>query len=204
MATYIFLQNLTSIMEKNFNVVNLNVGGKILTTYYDTLKRASYFQELIENKKGEQASVTGEDDNQTFFIDRDETVFEEVMYYLRSLEIRVDTLENLEKLKIEAKFFGVKELVLKVDQALQSINDEGDDDSYFLERDNYHTERIDIKFSGELAGGEEKNFIGKIQYKGVDGKKRIDIIVRTKNKNQWKNTLAILHVLSFFYSSSIC
>lgn len=171
-------------MEKNFNVINLNVGGKTFTTYYDTLKRASYFQELIENKKGEQASVTGEDNNQTFFIDRDETVFEEVMYYLRSLEIRVDTLEDLEKLKIEAKFFGVKELVLKVDQALQNINDEGDDDSYFLEKSDYSTERIDMKFSGKLTGGEEKNLIEKIRYKGVDGKERIDIIFRTRNKNQ--------------------
>lgn len=171
-------------MKKNFKLVNLNVGGKIFTTFYDTLKQASYFQELIENKKGEQASVTGEDDNQTFFIDRDKAVFEEMMYYLRSLEIRVDTLEDLEKLKIEAKFFGVKELVLKVDQALKNINNEGDDDKYFLEKSDYPAERIDTKFSGELTVGEEKNLVGKIQYKSILGKDRIDLIIKAKNENQ--------------------
>ncbi|EPB91709.1 hypothetical protein HMPREF1544_01420 [Mucor circinelloides 1006PhL] len=171
-------------MEKNFNVVNLNVGGKIFTTYYDTLKQASYFQELIENNKGEQASVTGEDDNQIFLIDRDETVFEEVMYYLRSLDIRVDTPEDLEKLKVEAKFFGVKELVLKVDQALQSINDEGDDDNYFLEKSDHPAERIDTEFFGSLTVGEEKNLVGKIQYKSILGKDRIDLIIKARNENQ--------------------
>ncbi|KAL9558471.1 hypothetical protein MBANPS3_000889 [Mucor bainieri] len=106
-------------MDNNFKLITLNVGGKIFTTYYDTLKRSSYFQELVQNKKGEQAIAIEEGaQQQSFFIDRDGDTFEVIMHYLRSCDISVKTPAQLKKLKNEAAFFKFDELVLKADQAL--------------------------------------------------------------------------------------
>ncbi|CAO0799211.1 unnamed protein product [Mucor circinelloides] len=105
-------------MDNNFKLVTLNVGGKLFTTYYDTLKRSSYFQELIQNKKGEQAiAIKSDAQEESFFIDRDGDIFEAIMHYLRSCDILEKTPERLKKLKSEAAFFKFDELVMKVDQA---------------------------------------------------------------------------------------
>lgn len=97
----------------------MNVGGKLFTTYYDTLKRSSYFQELIQNKKGDHAiAIQVEAQQESYFIDRDGDMFEVILHYLRSCDISGKTPAQLKKLKEETAFFKFEELIMKVDQAL--------------------------------------------------------------------------------------
>ncbi|KAF1797790.1 BTB/POZ domain-containing protein [Mucor lusitanicus] len=106
-------------MNNNFKLVTLNVGGRTFKTYYDTLKRSTYFQELIQNKKAEQAiAIESDDQQESFFIDRDGDMFEVILHYLRSCDVSVKTPAQLKKLKNEAAFYKFNELEMKADQAL--------------------------------------------------------------------------------------
>ncbi|KAL9558472.1 hypothetical protein MBANPS3_000890 [Mucor bainieri] len=145
-------------MDKNYTLVTLNVGGKTFTTYYDTLKQSSYFQKLIETKKGEQAFIIKENDEEVFFIDRDGQVFDEIMHYLRSFEIRVDAIEELEKLKIEAIFFAFTELVSKIEQALRKANDKIDNVNYCLEEAGLNADEIISTSSTSLSAEVQQTY----------------------------------------------
>lgn len=169
-------------MEKDFNLINLNVGGKKITTYYDTLKQSSYFQKLIENNEAQQALVVEQGNDQVFFIDRDADVFEEIMHYLRSFEIRFDTPEDLEKLKIEATFFDLKDLVLKVEHTLRNIYDASDEGTYHLETPDYDAKNIKMNFWGSIPD-KAKQIMGKICYVDVNGNRKVDLIVKAVDEN---------------------
>lgn len=156
-------------MTKEFKLINLNIGEKKFSTYDDTLTTSSYFQKLIENKRGEQATVIEKDNDQVFFIDRDGDVSEEIMHYLRSLAIRAETPEKLEKLVIEATFFDFKELVMRADQVLEDINVAGDDERFYLEDIITNAEGIMGERPGALPYTRERIILNKIYYKDKFG-----------------------------------
>ncbi|CEP19093.1 hypothetical protein [Parasitella parasitica] len=101
----------------NFKLINLNVGGYVCTTYYDTLKRSIYFQNLVLQEKAESAFVNGNDDKE-FFIDRDGDAFQDVMQYLRTYELPVKDIERLKILRSEATFYKFNDMVKKIDEAI--------------------------------------------------------------------------------------
>ncbi|GAN04693.1 hypothetical protein MAM1_0071c04157 [Mucor ambiguus] len=106
-------------MDNNFKLVTLNVGGKTFITYYENLKQSDYFQDLIQNKKGEQAiAIKGKAQQESFFIDRDGDTFEAIMHYLRTYEIIEKDPDQLRILEHEAKFFKLKSMAIKINQAI--------------------------------------------------------------------------------------
>ncbi|GAN04691.1 hypothetical protein MAM1_0071c04155 [Mucor ambiguus] len=171
-------------MDKNSKLITLNVGGKKFITFCDTLKQSTYLQKLTETKKGDQASIIQKENEQIFFIDRDGEVFEEIMHYLRSFEIRVDTVEDLEKLKIEATFFDVKELVLEAEQTLLSISDASDDATYCLELPENDAQAVKMNFSGSMAANKtNQRIIKKFSYIDKEGSSRVVLVVEKINEN---------------------
>lgn len=105
-------------MEENFNLINLTVGEKKFITYYDTLKQSTYFQELVQDNIGAQAVSIEDEENQGFFVDRGGYIFEDILHYLRSCEIRQRSQEQLRKLEHEVTSCGFDELEAKANQAL--------------------------------------------------------------------------------------
>lgn len=106
-------------MTNQFDVVSLNVGGKKFTTYYDTLKQSTYFQQLMSDGQASGAIIIKNDDGQIdYFIDRDGRLFEDVLNYLRSLKVCAIDREHLEKLLVEASFFKLDEMASKVQKML--------------------------------------------------------------------------------------
>lgn len=119
-------------MGDNFKLVKLNVGGKRFITYYDTLKPSTYFQALVKNEKATGAVVIKKNGNKELFIDRDGGLFEDVMRYLRSFEVRSRDREYLEKLMHEAEFFKFHELTYKIQSILNNYIDEDNDVDFEL------------------------------------------------------------------------
>ncbi|KAL7314897.1 hypothetical protein PS15m_006412 [Mucor circinelloides] len=169
-------------MDNNFKLVTLNVGGKLFTTYYDTLKRSSYFQELIQNKKGEQAiAIKSDAQEESFFIDRDGDIFEAIMHYLRSCDILEKTPERLKKLKSEAAFFKFDEVVMKVDQALYA-NLYGEDDEKKFEVKSLKSAVNEISDTtlGNLQLKEDQKVLWKYSYNAQNTGQTSKMIVEKK------------------------
>ncbi|KAG2211015.1 hypothetical protein INT46_010922 [Mucor plumbeus] len=147
-------------MGNNFNLINLTVGGKKFITYYDTLKQSTYFQGLIQNNAGAQAApIEGEEDKH-FFIDRDGDIFEDILHYLRSYEIRQRSQEQLKKLEHESTFYGFDELKAKVNQALYNwVLDKEGDVEFSVEAIEKDAILVDSSFSENLPDMHNDNSI---------------------------------------------
>ncbi|KAF1797786.1 hypothetical protein V8B55DRAFT_1548854 [Mucor lusitanicus] len=153
-------------MTKDFEVVKLDVGGKPASTYYDTLKTSTYFQELIKNKEGEQAIVIGTADEPTYFIDRDGHVFQKILHYLRSYSIRKKGQDDLKKLRVEATFFKFDALVKEIDRTLE----EADDQVTYHLKDTFGDANY-IKSLGQMNINidAKTDIVSKVSYKGPNG-----------------------------------
>lgn len=95
-------------------LVRLNVGGFRFETTRDTLCRTScYFARLLSE---EWPVTTDEDGN--IFIDRDGSVFDIVLNYLRHGQLQPATRQALEKARLEAQFYALDGLTSLLDEAL--------------------------------------------------------------------------------------
>ncbi|KAG2211018.1 hypothetical protein INT46_010925 [Mucor plumbeus] len=106
----------------NLKLIRLDVGGEKFITYYETLKQSAYFRELILNKKAKGAMVTGKEENQEFFIDRDGDAFQNIMHYLRTYDIQEKNKEKLQILECEAEFYGFYDMVKQLNQLIAKYN----------------------------------------------------------------------------------
>jgi hypothetical protein len=106
----------------NLKLIRLDVGGEKFITYYETLKQSAYFRELILNKKAKGAMVTGKEENQEFFIDRDGDAFQSIMHYLRTYDLQEKNKEKLQILEYEAQFYGFYDVVKQLNQLIAKDN----------------------------------------------------------------------------------
>jgi len=96
------------------DVVVINAGGQIFHTNEKTLTSIpnTYFTNLL--------STPSEDG--IYFIDRNSSIFEDILDYLRDGEIFIPTdKKELEKLKREAKFFKLVQLEEMCNKVLSTL-----------------------------------------------------------------------------------
>ncbi|KAL9558473.1 hypothetical protein MBANPS3_000891 [Mucor bainieri] len=177
-------------MTKEFEVIHLDVGGKKFSTYYDTLKTSIYFQELIKNKQGEQATVVGTADSPIYFIDRDGHVFQEIMHYLRSYSIRKNGEEDLKKLKVEAAFFKFNVLVAEVDRVLTEADQLEDEACYYIEDTSGKKAKF-VDANGEMKLNVDTNtkIVETITFKGPNGNEQSAVIHKSSKQKAFYKTL---------------
>ena len=92
--------------------IKINVGGRIFKTSLKTLRKEP--ESVLALMFSEKFNLKKEDDG-SFFIDRDGTIFHHVLNYLRDGKILEDVIEDHEQqLQREAEFYGLsglKELI---------------------------------------------------------------------------------------------
>ncbi|XP_065563547.1 BTB/POZ domain-containing protein KCTD3-like [Artemia franciscana] len=98
-------------MSSSKEIINLNVGGKKFSTSKQTLSWIpdTFFTALLS---GRIPSLL--DENGAYFIDRDPTVFTQILGYLRTGNIMLSGEENLIQLKHEAEYYGISPLVKRL------------------------------------------------------------------------------------------
>jgi hypothetical protein len=115
------------------SIININVGGQHFTTSLATLTR---FPETMLGSmfSGRHKLVT--DDSGHFFIDRDGSHFLYVLNFLRNPSV-FDPSEldapSMEKLKIEADFYGIADLMFPKQEAIPSKKNEKGTATTFLQ-----------------------------------------------------------------------
>ena len=85
-------------------VMKLNVGGQHFETSSDSLRKANYFEPIIEGRL-----THGLDDDGRLFIDRNGTLFSHILEFMRTgLRPTEDVLaEHRDALAEECNFFGL-------------------------------------------------------------------------------------------------
>lgn len=107
--------------------IKLNVGGTTYETFYSTLQHIPYFATLCDDK----GPFAPTEDN-TYFIDRDSTVFRDILLYARSKMLRENV--DMKLLHHEAEYYGFVEL-----QELIEDNYEN-----YITREAYHNQQPDL------------------------------------------------------------
>jgi hypothetical protein len=103
-------------MNKDHQIIDLNVGGTLYTTQLKTLlsEPNSIFSDIFETKKLEEIR----DGNNRLFIDRDGLLFRYILEYLRNkkLIIQVDDINEKIRLKNEAEYYKLSNLIKLLEQ----------------------------------------------------------------------------------------
>lgn len=84
------------------SVVNLNVGGKVYTTYVTTLKT---FPNSMLAKMVSGTLAVGTDDKGNYFIDRDSKLFRHILNFLREPDDLLPIITG--ELQVEARYYGL-------------------------------------------------------------------------------------------------
>lgn len=94
-------------------VIKLNIGGVPYYTYFDTLKRSSYFINLLNGEMEQKTLVNGDE----IFIDRSGQLFGHILEFLRtgSLGSVEDDIKMLCKIREEAEYYQLNELIETID-----------------------------------------------------------------------------------------
>lgn len=94
-------------------VIKLNIGGVPYYTYFDTLKRSSYFINLLNGEMEQKTLVNGDE----IFIDRSGQLFGHILEFLRtgSLGSVEDDIKMLCKIREEAEYYQLDELIETID-----------------------------------------------------------------------------------------
>ncbi|KAG1502218.1 hypothetical protein G6F54_002511 [Rhizopus delemar] len=106
-------------MSKIDKLLKLYVGGIPYYTYHDTLRRSPYFMNLLDGEMKKKTFVNGDE----IFIDRNGQLFEHVIEYLRtgSLESIEDDIKSLNKLREEAEYYQLKDLIDAINGLVEGI-----------------------------------------------------------------------------------
>lgn len=101
-------------MDKNKEIVYLNVGGTKFATSKQTLISVenTFFTSLLSHDLNDLIPAL-KDHEGCFFIDRDPDLFKVILNYLRSGQLNVDNV-NLDTLLHEAEFYGIVPLVRRL------------------------------------------------------------------------------------------
>ena len=95
--------NVDNIAIRHYNMVKLNVGGIVYFTSKATLKK--------EDNRLSAMSLHSKAEDGSIFIDRDGKHFGTILNFLRDGHVHLPTTEDeLCKLKMEAEYYGIKEL----------------------------------------------------------------------------------------------
>lgn len=96
--------------------VRLNVGGKLFVTMKQTLSSSPYFTRLLQD---DERMPNAEDGSHVYFVDRDPDRFAKILNYLRDGSLCKCKNDNLEELRTEADFYGLDDLVQKIDELVE-------------------------------------------------------------------------------------
>lgn len=113
-------------MQENNNnsIIKLNVGGKSYYTKQNTLEASVYFETLLNGQM--QTPVLTGDKNDEIFIDRDGEMFRHVLQYMRTGILFTKKENILKKIKLEAKYYGLKNLEDDVNLQLKELTQNKD------------------------------------------------------------------------------
>lgn len=97
--------------------VRLNVGGVVYETESSTLNGSDFFRSLLSKEWKAQDDF--------FFIDRDGTLFRDVLNWLRRGRLigGSTTADHYEELKEEAQFYGLEKLVIECQEKVEQFRD---------------------------------------------------------------------------------
>lgn len=102
------------------DVIVLNVGGQIYSTFRSTLAR---FSDSIFAKMLEQEGLVFKDEQNNFFFDRDGCMFRYILNFLRTGKLALpNDFKDFQQLFQEADFFGLPQLREEVRKAQQQTS----------------------------------------------------------------------------------
>ncbi|GAN04690.1 hypothetical protein MAM1_0071c04154 [Mucor ambiguus] len=104
------------------------------------------------------------------------------MHYLRSYSFRKKGREDLEKLKVEAKFFKFDALVTEVNRALIEIDQSEDEAVYYVEDIIANESKVEALMEGILKIDMKSETVTKIPYQGVNNEQHVFIKKSNKAK----------------------
>ena len=96
-----------------------DVGGKIFSTTIDTLTGQYSEGSLLQTVFSNAAWKTARDENGFLFVDRDGKYFHLVLNFLRDGQLPRLNQSEIESLKLEAKYYGLKKLEGYLDQVMK-------------------------------------------------------------------------------------
>ncbi|CAO0801909.1 unnamed protein product [Mucor circinelloides] len=152
-------------MTNQVQLVKLNVGGKLFLINCDTVKKSDVLVDKYKEKQAHiQANTTNASDDKEhtpleIFFDRNGEVFQDILEYWRSQRIRPDDQEGLRKLRHEANYFSVQDLVSKVDELLEQYDGNVDDFDYQVIQHPFNCNYLIVPSQGELKPFQEDDII---------------------------------------------
>ncbi|KAL7324239.1 hypothetical protein PS15p_210773 [Mucor circinelloides] len=103
------------------NLMKLNIGGQMFTTYCDTLIDSSYLQNLEQGvPQSDAIRITDDKEPAIYFIDRDPEILQYIMTYLKTWKMHSTDEHYLRILQREALFYGFDDMVKRIDQMLST------------------------------------------------------------------------------------
>ncbi|GAN11181.1 hypothetical protein MAM1_0497d10739 [Mucor ambiguus] len=96
-------------------LIHLNVGGKRFVSTYETLRGCKYLDNLIKSNSKNPETLP------EIFINRDGSLFRQVLFYLRTGLVFPDDKQGIEQLLSEATFYQFQEMVYAVQEQLDKI-----------------------------------------------------------------------------------
>ncbi|KAG2210890.1 hypothetical protein INT47_000044 [Mucor saturninus] len=113
------------LVSKIPHVLKLNIGGKSFHTKREMLKDFPYFQNLV----GQPYESTGFSENgrNEIFIDRSGDMFRHILQYIRTKTVFTNDKDTLNKLKVEAEYYGLENLIEDINEKEKQIEDNKDE-----------------------------------------------------------------------------
>lgn len=154
-------------MTNELQLVKLNVGGKLFLINRETIKKSSVLVEIIKKKQEQTHSndangnAVGENEHPILevFIDRNGEIFQDILEYWRSQKIYTESEEVLRKLRHEADYFNVQDLIHKVDGLLEQYDENDEDYDYQVIQHPFNCNYLIVPSQGELKPFQENDAI---------------------------------------------
>ncbi|KAK4512620.1 TOM (translocase of outer membrane) complex component [Mucor velutinosus] len=154
-------------MASEVQLLKLNVGGKLFLINYDTIKKSSVLLDKYKKKQAQthhsNAGISVINENKPpvleIFIDRNGEIFQDILEYWRSQKIYSKTEEGLRKLRHEADYFDIQDLVREVNDLLERYDNDDDDYDYQVIQHPFNCNYLIVPSQGDLKPFQENDSI---------------------------------------------
>ncbi|GAN11777.1 hypothetical protein MAM1_0937c11373 [Mucor ambiguus] len=147
-------------------LVKLNVGGKFFLINYDTISKSSVLVDKYlkgQAQTDSNASSNAINENKypvlEIFIDRNGEIFQYILEYLRSQKVYPKSEEGLRKLRHEADYFNLQDLVRTVNVFLEQYDDNDENYDYQVIQHPFSCNYLIVPSQGELKPFQEDDTI---------------------------------------------
>lgn len=100
------------------NIVKLNVGGELFSTFYDTIIKSSYFLNLLNEEKMSSKTIINKNE---IFIDRSGELFRDILYFLRTQLLFASDIKKLRSLQKEAEFYQIEDMIQASNSEIKNL-----------------------------------------------------------------------------------